>query len=202
MLDFLGEAFREGAADSLHQDDLKAIFAFVRGQAASSEGGITRRNRRLLRYMRSRAELWGVIDEIKPDQEALHGIPGRIVPDILLTEPNAPIHVLSGPFRLVGSSDAQLDADLVFRWFPSARLEFEGMYKQAFVDIGYEEWTLESKDDAEFSVPVHVTEASPGPEWSFVRGSTTRPFNLGRGPIHTLRFYLVNFPEYIGTSVR
>lgn len=131
--------------------------------------------------------------------------PERIAPYILLTKPDEPIHLLSGPFRLTGSSEARVEADLRFRWSPSVAIEFEGTYARSPRGFETELWTLASEGDPAFTVPVHLTEithGTSGPETSIVRGIPAGPFNIGEGPFNALRFCLVNFPDYIGKSVR
>ncbi len=132
-------------------------------------------------------------------------VPERIVPYILLPKLDEPVHLLSGPFRLIGAaSEARLDADLRFRWTPSAAVEFEGTYARQLRSLD-EQWTLASEGATAFTVPVHITNMTStmfGPGTSVVRGIAASSFNIGEGPFESLRFCLVNFPDYHGKSVR
>jgi hypothetical protein len=126
-------------------------------------------------------------------------IPERIPPYVIQSKPNEAVPLLSGPFRLIGPSEATLNADLNFRWSPSPAIEFKGDCAEAHFDIGKNKWLLAS--DA-FKVDTLLTRAQPGPESSFVRGIVTVAFEVGDGPIDELRFSLMNFPDYIGTAIR
>jgi hypothetical protein len=132
--------------------------------------------------------------------DQLKDVPERIVPYILPTKLDEPVHLLSGPFQLIGSSEARLHADLRFRWLPSTAVEFEGTYARRVV--GFEEtWTLASEGDVAFSVPVHMAQVELGSETPVVRGIAANAFYVGEGPFEALRFCLTNFPDYNGKAV-
>jgi hypothetical protein len=134
-----------------------------------------------------------------PDQS--REIPERIVPYILLTRPDEPVPLLAGPFRLVGSSEVRLHADLRFRWSPSVAVEFEGECAGSPVSLLEETWSLASEGDPAFTVPVHITHMQNRREASVVRGMAARALNIGEGPFKVLRFCLANFPDYLGRAV-
>ena len=129
-------------------------------------------------------------------------VPERIRPYKSVTDVNQPIHVASGSFRLAGATDGALSGELVFRWLPSSALEFEGSYACPDPDIAATEWFLESEGELPFRVPVFLTHVTPSTHASTVRGIVRQGFSVGHGPFDTLRFCLVNFPEYIGMPVR
>jgi hypothetical protein len=149
------------------------------------------------------------INRVKPMDQPDHfkDVPARIVPYIPLTKLDDPVQLFNGPFRLIGPVEAQLQADLRFRWSPSAAVEFEGTVDQSLLGLEDKEWTLAS-DGADggmaFSVPVQLTElthAVLGLKTSRLRGVTARPFTTGEGPFETLRFCLANFPNYNGETI-
>ena len=129
-------------------------------------------------------------------------IPKRIQPYLLLKEVDEPVHILPGPFRLIGSVEGKLEGKLEFRWSPSAEVGFEGTYECPFIGLDDEQWFLAAEGDTKFRVPVVLTSASPGPKSSFVRGITADKFSVGEGPFEALRFCLANFPDYNGEPVR
>jgi hypothetical protein len=67
--------------------------------------------------------------------DAWKELPERIQPYLFLNEVDEPVHILPGPFRLIGSSEGTLEADLKFRWSPSAAVEFEGTYGRPFFSL-------------------------------------------------------------------
>lgn len=125
----------------------------------------------------------------------------RIRPYISVSDLNQPIPVASGSFRLVGPVDAVLSGELLFRWLPSSALEFDGTCAGADPDISAPNWFLESVGDVPFRVSVFLTYVAPGPEASRVRGIVQQGFSAGQDVFDSLRFCLVNFPEYIGAPV-
>jgi len=130
-----------------------------------------------------------------------NNIPERIEPYILLDDHSRSVPLASGPFRLTGLSDGVLDGDLVFRWFPSTAIEFEGSYTDPHPDIEAPNWCLLSEGTLAFSMPALVTHVSVGNEKSTVRGIAQRGFSVGSGSFDTLRFCLANFPNYIGAPI-
>ena len=137
--------------------------------------------------------------------DTLTNLPERIRPYIIMGELNQPLPVIKGPFRLVGPTVGTLDADLTFRWLPSTAVMFDGAYSQPDLDLWDEGWALESEREAGFSVPVLITQVTPGlpgSESSVVRGLIQGPLSLGVARFEVLRFSLANFPEYIGAPVR
>ena len=94
----------------------------------------------------------------------LKDIPERIQPYLLLKEVDEPVHILPGPFRLIGSSEGTLEAELKFRWSPSTDVEFEGIYDRPHFSLDREDWVLAGDGDTKFRVPVILTQASPGPK--------------------------------------
>src|SRR3954469_13458717 len=134
-------------------------------------------------------------------EDTLKDIPERIAPYILLTKLNEPVPLILGPFRLVASTIARLDANLNFRWLPSAAVEFAGTCAPAILGLRPETWTLEPEEAKTFSAQVHLTEIThTGPECK-VRG-IAEAFDVGAGPFSLLRFCLVNFPDYNGKPVQ
>jgi hypothetical protein len=130
-------------------------------------------------------------------------VPERMRPYISTADLNERIPVATGPFRLVGPTRGMLNGQLVFRWAPSPALEFEGTYEVPYPEMDAPNWSLESEGELAFQVPVFITrmttslDASP----SKVRGIVQRGFTIGQGPFDTLRFCLVNFPEYLGDPI-
>lgn len=119
----------------------------------------------------------------------------------MLKEPDQPVLLLKGPFTLGGASTRiDLEADLVLRWSPSLRIEFEGDCSDPAWQLhAGEGWTLESND---FKVPVLIREISRAGELSTVRGITLSPICIGEDSFQSLRFSLVNFPNYVGGFVQ
>jgi len=134
--------------------------------------------------------------------DPFQNVPERIRPYIVLTRRDEPVLLLPRPFRLTGPLEARLDADLQFRWSPSTAVEFEGIYHGQLLGFGDDQWTLASYGDPAFSVPVLITHISPGPTTSLVRGTIKRSFTIGRESFESLRFCLVNFPNYNGSAVQ
>jgi len=132
--------------------------------------------------------------------DQFHDVPERITPYIISANLDEQVHLLSGPFRLIGSTEAVLHADLNLRWSPSVAIEFDGTYDVPFSGIEGQ-WTLMSEGDINFSVPVIVTQVILGSEASAVRGIAASTLNIGRGPFRRLRFCLANFPSYRGKSI-
>jgi hypothetical protein len=128
-------------------------------------------------------------------------IPERIAPYILLTRPDEPVPLLEGPFRLIGSSEVLINADLRFRWSPSVAVEFEGECAASFSSFLEKDWLLASVGEPAFSVPAHLTYRQFGGETSKVRGVTACAFDVGAGPFEALRFCLTNLPDYLGSTV-
>jgi len=136
-------------------------------------------------------------------------LPERIAPYIRLTRPDEPISLPHGHLRLTGTIDAQLDADLRFRWSPSAQIEFEGTSDKPLSLLPRaasleDDWSLVSERDTIFTAPVLVTNiinASAGKP-TRVRGIVARSFTIGGGPFEALRFCLANFPSYTGKAIR
>ena len=87
----------------------------------------------------------------------LKDIPERIQPYLLLNEVDEPVHILPGPFRLIGSSEGTLEAELRFRWSPSTDVEFEGIYDCPFFSLDQGDWILAGDGDTKFRVPVILT---------------------------------------------
>src|SRR5882724_1320628 len=133
--------------------------------------------------------------------DRLTDIPPRIRPYVSMSGLNEPIQIAAGPFRLVGPTDDALNGQLVFRWLPSTALEFEGAYAYADPDIAASSWFLESEADPPFRVPVFLTSVQPGTTTSSVRGIVNSVFAVGKDSFESLRFCLVNFPDYIGAPV-
>ena len=102
--------------------------------------------------------------------DRLKDFPERIEPYILLQDPSQPVPVASGPFRLVGPTDALLDGHLVFRWLPSTAVEFEGSYAYPHPDFDAPDWALVAEGASAFHVPVLLTHVAVGSEKSTVRG--------------------------------
>jgi hypothetical protein len=134
--------------------------------------------------------------------EISENFPDRVTPYITLDELNQPVSVIQGPFRLVGSSEGTLDANLAFRWLPSTAIAFEGTYSCPDLRLETEPWFLETEGEMNFRVPVIITHVSLGPESSHVRGIVQEVLDIGAAPFDMLRFSLANFPEYIGSPVR
>lgn len=75
--------------------------------------------------------------------------PDRVAPYITLGELNQPVPVIRGPFRLVGSSEGTLDADLTFRWVPSTAVAFDGVYSRPHPALDTQPWFLEIDGELE-----------------------------------------------------
>jgi hypothetical protein len=129
-------------------------------------------------------------------------LPKRLVPYILMTELNEPVAIAPGPFRLVGTAEGTLDADLYFRWVPSVAIAFGGSYSVPVFDLGTDPWTLESDGPLKFSASAFVTHATLGSAPSDLQGFLNGQFAVGETSFQVLRFSLANFPEYIGAPVR
>lgn len=129
------------------------------------------------------------------------GVPQRIRPYIVLARRDEPVPLLVGPFRLTGSIEARLDADLRFRWSPSPGVEFEGSYDRQPLGLDDDDWNLASDGGTAFSTPVLITHISRGTV-TRVRGTIKEAFSIGQGPFAALRFCLANFPEYNGAVVQ
>ena len=100
--------------------------------------------------------------------------PDRLRPYIIQKDLNEPVLVAEGPFRLVGPADGQLEADLVFRWIPNARVEFDGSYEHPHVTLDAADWQLVSDREPQFEIPVVVTGVWTGSEASHIRGERTK----------------------------
>ncbi len=134
--------------------------------------------------------------------DVLKDLPERIQPYLLLGKVDEPVHILPGPFRLIGSSEGTLEGDLRVRWSPSTAVEFEGTYDRTLFASGDQEFFLSREGKTQFRVPVVLTYSSFGPKSSYVRGIVGEKFTVGQGPFQALRFCLANFPYYTGVPVR
>ena len=128
-------------------------------------------------------------------------LPSRMAPYIKMTALDQPVSVAQGPFRLIGTGEGTLEADLSFCWLPTPRFQFEGLYSGT-PSLDLQDWTLESEGNLGFKAPAGIVEVSPGPKPARLRGLMTGDWTIGAGPFNVLRFSLVNFPNYIGSPVR
>jgi len=128
--------------------------------------------------------------------------PDRLQPHIVMKDLNEPIEVAKGPFRLTGDVEGRLEADLVVRWVPSLEIAFDGNYSGPTIGFSTEQLTLASDGALPFSVPVNLTRVGLGMDSQSVRGTIAGKIVTGRGACKSLRFGLVNFPEFIGDPVR
>lgn len=133
--------------------------------------------------------------------DALRDAPESIAPYVVSRELNEPILVAKGPFRLAGPEEVAFDTDLMYRWLPSPAVEFDGSVHLGYIDLN-SEWSIVKDGDIPFRAPIQITQVTPGPQASRVEGLIQDPLNLGGGPIEVLRFSLVNFPSYLGESVK
>lgn len=131
-------------------------------------------------------------------------IPERMKPYISITDLNDPIPIAAGPFRLVGPTDGVLSGQLVFRWLPSPAFEFEGTYDIPLPRIDARNWELKSEGSLAFQIPAFLTRVTTNANASAstVRGIVQKDITAGQAPFDSLRFCLVNFPEYIGSHIR
>ena len=83
--------------------------------------------------------------------ESFDNLPPRIEPYIAIEKLNQKIPVSAGPLRLIGSTEGVLESGLVFRWYPTSAIEFDGVYDQPHPSIENSDWSLESQDDEVFS---------------------------------------------------
>ena len=67
------------------------------------------------------------IDESKMST-SFSELPSRMAPYITMTALDQPVPVAQGPFRLIGTGEGTLEANLSFCWLPTPRFQFEGLY--------------------------------------------------------------------------
>jgi hypothetical protein len=113
--------------------------------------------------------------------------------------------IAPGPFKLHGGNvEAELTADLVFRWQPESGVRFEGGMNVGLLNMklsSQESWRLEGTSaTGSFFADILFTNQNPGATASHVRG-ITQSFEMGQGPFEELRFCLANFPSYLGEFV-
>ena len=128
-------------------------------------------------------------------------LPSRMAPYITMTGLDQPVPVAQGPFRLIGTAEGTLEADLSLCWLPTPRFQFEGLYSEP-PSLDLQDWTLESEGSLGFKAPASIVEMTIGPAPARIRGVMTGGWTVGAGPFNVLRFSLVNFPDYIGSPVR
>ncbi len=134
--------------------------------------------------------------------DTLDELPDCMAPYITFGELNQPVPAIPGPFRLVGSSEGTLDANLTFRWVPSIALGFEGLFSHPHPALDAQPWFLEADGQLKVRVPVLITRVTLGGKSSRVRGVVQEGFHVGESAFDVLRFSLANFPDYIGVPVR
>jgi hypothetical protein len=127
-------------------------------------------------------------------------VPLRVAPYMETSAPNQPILLLRGPFELTGPGSGRLEADLVFEWVPSAQVAFEGTCAIPSIDLDGD-WALESREPT-FSVPILISSISMMTSPTSIRGFIAKPVAFGCDSFESVRFCLVNFPDYIGEAVR
>jgi hypothetical protein len=115
----------------------------------------------------------------RTDNKGVDNVPDRLEPYITQQEPNEPIVVATGPFKLrEGNLKANLAADLVFRWQPESDVRFEGDMSVGSLTMPWgseKKWRLEGTSvTGPFSADVIFTNLNPGATASHVRGVTRK----------------------------
>jgi hypothetical protein len=85
---------------------------------------------------------------------------------------------------------------------PPPEVEIDGILDRPFFQLPESEVTLRQDGAAAFEVPVLLTRSTFGVRTSKVRGFASRSFSIGDGPFDSLRFYVLNFPDFNGDPIR
>ena len=137
--------------------------------------------------------------------EEIKKIPKRVMPNIISNSLNDPIEIMSDGFTFQVNKEATagvLDGTLRFEWFPSSRLEFEGIYNGEAPDIGSDECTILLPDSSQ-EANVLLTNLTPAKNGWHISGIINDQIVISKGgAVEEIRFYLVNFPDFIGDGIR
>jgi hypothetical protein len=133
----------------------------------------------------------------------LNAIPERVSPYLVMQNLNEPITAIPGPLQLIApGSSIKLDGDVSLCWLPSPCLEFQGLTKFPPAKFGSDDWSISGQTPEPFKVLAHLTHLVPGPSVSALTGIPDAPIESGRKEFESLRFCLVNFPDYFGLPIR
>jgi hypothetical protein len=138
-----------------------------------------------------------------PNDSRFGHLPVSYPPDYDIQKPNQEVPVFSGAFDLIqGDAVTPLQGELRFRWVPAPALRFRATGSTTGpIDTG--EAILRIPGALQKPTAALLTLYEIGAEGAQYSGSVNDRLCLGKsGSVHELRFELMNFHSFIGSSVQ
>jgi len=135
----------------------------------------------------------------------LRKYPERLQSEVPVSKLNEPIEIVRQGLALRVRKNAlpgQLDGTMSFVWIPRTAIEFEGIYRGEYPEIGSDEAAL-FIPGVSSEAPVLITNLSQGDSGWNIRGVLRDHAVRSTGEsVEKLIFHLANFPNYIGLPIR